>query len=757
MDTLSRDGGHEKIALTEFAEKAYLDYSIYVILDRALPHISDGLKPVQRRIIYAMGELGLSSTQKFKKSARTVGDVLGKYHPHGDNACYEAMVHMAQPFSTRYPLIDGQGNWGARDDPKSFAAMRYTEARLSFFAEIFLAELDQGTTDWFLNFDGTMKEPRFLPARLPNILLNGATGIAVGMATDIPPHNLKEVADACIYLLDHPECTTEDLTDIIAGPDYPTKAEIITEQKEIKAIYQSGTGAIRMRAAFYEENGDLVVTALPHGVSNAKIMEQVARQMESRKLPMVDGIRDESDQEDPVRIVITPRSSRVDKEALMSHLFATTELEKSFRINLNMIGENGKPGVKNLKDILSEWLSFRKKTLTRRIRHRLDKVVDRLHVLEGFLTAFLNIDEVIRIIREEDDSKKELISRFGLSPRQADAILDLKLRHLAKLEEEKLKAEKRELDKERKHLENILGSEKKLIRTIQKEIRADAEKYGDERMTPLHERTEAQAFLHKEVIPVEPVTVILSKRGWVRAAKGHEFEGKTLSYKTGDGFLEQARGYSGQPAVFLDSSGRTYSILAHTLPSARSQGEPLSGRLTIPDSAKIETVIMGKEDDLILLSSDIGYGFLIRFSDLVTKNRAGKAVLTLSNQANPLPPLPAEDIEERLLAACTTSGYLLVFPLNRLPLLSRGKGNKIINIPKKRYLEKEEILRLVSVFPRQSTIRIHAGKRTLQLDSQGLEKYTGERGQRGKKLPRGFRNADKIEIVTLQDQMEVLA
>ncbi|MGD2082983.1 MAG: DNA topoisomerase IV subunit A, partial [Chromatiales bacterium] len=567
--------GIERLPLRRFTEKAYLDYSMYVILDRALPHIGDGLKPVQRRIVYAMSELALSSTAKFKKSARTVGDVLGKYHPHGDSACYEAMVLMAQHFSYRYPLVDGQGNWGSPDDPKSFAAMRYTEARLTPYAQVLLQELGQGTVDWLPNFDGTLREPTVLPARLPNVLLNGSTGIAVGMATDIPPHNLREVASACIRLLEDPKADVEQLCEHVPAPDYPTEAEIVTPRRELIRIYQTGGGTVRLRARYQREQGDIVITALPYQVSGARVLEQIAAQMQARKLPMVEDLRDESDHESPTRLVVVPRSNRVDAERLMSHLFATTDLERTYRVNLNLIGLDGRPQVKNLRDLLTEWLQFRTETVTRRLKHRLGKVRDRLHLLEGLLIAFLNIDEVIRIIRTEDEPRPVLMRRFDLTEVQADYVLDTKLRQLARLEEVKIRAEQKELQKEQDWLEKTLGSRQRMRTLIRKELEEDTAKHGDGRRSPIVERAAAEALGQTDLAPSEPVTVVLSEKGWARAAKGHDIDPAGLSYRSGDGFLDAVHARSNQPVVFLDSTGRSYSLQAHSLPSARSQGEPL--------------------------------------------------------------------------------------------------------------------------------------------------------------------------------------
>ncbi len=741
----------EKEFLGKFTERAYLEYAMYVILDRALPHIGDGLKPVQRRIIYAMSELGLKAGAKYKKSARTVGDVLGKFHPHGDSACYEAMVLMAQPFTYRYPLIDGQGNWGAPDDPKSFAAMRYTEARLSPYAELLLSELGQGTVDWGDNFDGTLKEPKILPARLPNILLNGSTGIAVGMATDIPPHNLTEVAEACIHLLDHPTATTAELCEFIKGPDFPTPAEIITPREEIVKLYEKGGGTLKMRAVYEKEEGDIVITALPHQVSGAKIMEQIAAQMRAKKLPLVADLRDESDNEDPVRLVIIPRSSRVDCEQLMAHLFATTDLEKSYRVNLNLIALDGRPRVMNLAEMLGEWLKFRTGIVRRRLQHRLDKVLDRLHILAGLLIAYLNLDEVIEIIRTHDHPKPVLMERFGLSERQAEAILELKLRHLARLEEIRIKAEEADLEEERKKLEELLGSNRKLKSLIRKEIKADAKRFGDPRRSPTVIRKEAHALDAATLLPAEPVTVILSQKGWVRAAKGHDIDPGKINYRSGDGFKTAVCGRSNQPVVFLASCGRCYTLPARGLPSARSHGEPLSGRLQLEDNSPVEYMLMGENDDHILLAGDAGYGFITRFSELLSKNRNGKAVLTLGENQRPLPPLRLENIEDEMLIALSSSGRMLIFPLTQLPILSKGKGNKIINLSPARSNYEPEFLKSLAVLPPGASLKIYAGRRHMTLKPNNLEDYFGNRGRRGKMLPHGLQRADRIEVIPAPD------
>ncbi len=738
--------GVERLPLRTFTEKAYLDYSMYVIMDRALPHIGDGLKPVQRRIVYAMSELGLAATAKFKKSARTVGDVLGKYHPHGDSACYEAMVLMAQPFSYRYPLVDGQGNWGAPDDPKSFAAMRYTEARLARFSELLLSEAAQGTVDWVPNFDGTLEEPSVLPARVPHVLLNGTTGIAVGMATDIPPHNLREVASACIRLLEDPKATVTDLCEHVQGPDYPTEAEVITPRRDLLKLYETGHGSVRMRARWEKEDGEVVITALPHQVSGAKVLEQIAGQMQAKKLPMVEDLRDESDHEHPTRLVVVPRSNRVDLEQLMAHLFATTDLERSYRVNMNVIGLDGRPRVKNLRQMLSEWLEFRVTTVRRRLEHRLEKVKRRLHILDGLLIAFLNIDEVIHIIRTEDEPKPVLMARFGLTDTQAEAILELKLRHLAKLEEMRIRGEQSELAAERDALEKTLSSERRLKTLVRKELEADAETYGDTRRSPIVEREAAQALDETALLPSEPVTVVLSAKGWVRAAKGHDIDPASLSYKAGDEYRASAPGKSNQPVTFLDSTGRSFSLPAHTLPSARGQGEPLTGRTNPVAGAEFMAVVMSAPDDLYLVASDAGYGFVCKYADMIAGTRNGKALLNLPMGAKVLPPAQVNDLDSDRIAAVTTEGRLLVFPLAELPQLSKGKGNKIISIPSGRVATREEFVIAVAVLPADGSLVLHAGKRHITLKSADLEHYTGERGRRGNKLPRGFQRVENATV-----------
>ncbi|WP_297829209.1 DNA topoisomerase IV subunit A [Thermomonas sp.] len=736
--------GFEQIPLREYAERAYLDYSMYVVLDRALPFIGDGLKPVQRRIVYAMSELGLAATAKPKKSARTVGDVIGKYHPHGDSACYEAMVLMAQPFSYRYPLIDGQGNFGSSDDPKSFAAMRYTESRLAPIADVLLGELAQGTVDWTPNFDGTLEEPGWMPARLPHLLLNGTTGIAVGMATDVPPHNLNEVVSACIRLLDDPDATVRDLCEHVRGPDYPTAAEIITPAADLLALYETGQGNLRARAVFTRENGNIVVTELPHQVSPGKVIEQIASQMRAKKLPWLEDIRDESDHANPTRIVLVPRSNRVDVEQLMGHLFATTDLEKSFRVNMNVIGLDGRPQVKGLKPLLSEWLSFRQTTVTRRLNHRLEKVERRLHLLEGLLIAFLNLDEVIRIIRSEDEPKPALIARFDLSEEQADYILDTKLKQLARLEEMKIRGEQDDLDSERDRLIATLGSKAKLKKLIKDELLADAKKYGDARRSPLVAREAAHALDETELVASEPMTVVLSEKGWVRAAKGHDIDATTLSYREGDGLLAAVRTRSNQQVAFLDSSGRSYSTAVHTLPSARGNGEPLTGRFTPAAGAQFEALAGGENDTRLVIASSHGYGFITRFENLTGRNKAGKALLSLSEGGHALQPATLSNPDSDRIVAVTSAGHVLAFAVADLPELDKGKGNKIIEIPKARRGTEKVVA--VAVVPEAGKLLVRSGARTMTLGYRDLDAYLGARGSRGGLLPRGWQKVDALAV-----------
>lgn len=742
---------YEKIPFQDFAEKAYLNYSMYVILDRALPHIADGLKPVQRRIIYSMSQLGLLSTSKFKKSARTVGDVLGKFHPHGDSACYEAMVLLAQPFSLRYPLVDGQGNWGDPNDPKSFAAMRYTESRLSPYAQLFLQELDQGTVEWIPNFDGTLEEPVILPARLPNILLNGSTGIAVGMATNIPPHNLREVAKALIYLIDNENTSINALFKYIKGPDFPTAAEIITPADEIRKIYEKGNGRIKMRAVYHIENNEIIFTALPHHASTEKIYEQIASQMAAKKLPMVSDVRDESDHEDPTRLVIIPRSNRVDLDALCDHLFATTDLEKSYSFNMNVIGINGKPTVKNLLELLTEWLEFRAETVRKKLNFRLQKILDRLHILEGLLIAFLNIDEVIKIIRNSDHPKKDLIKAFSLSEIQAKAILEIRLRQLAKLEEIKIKSEQDELEDKRKQLETILGNENAFKEYIKDEIKADQKKYGDKRRSPIKKRKDAEKFSITDVLDTEPVTIILSQKGWIRSAKGHEINPEQVKFKSGDSLKCHLRAISDKPLVFLDNSGRSYVLYSHNLPSARGNGEPLTGHLSLAPNTHIEYMLTENELDHLLVGSNSGYGFIVEFTDFLTHYKNGKAVITLKKGFKLLEPDRIYDLENDLIAAITSKGRLLIFPLNQLPKLKKGMGNKIISIPKKEFNAKiPERLKFLKILPLNYNLVIFSGKHSLRLNPGNQNDYAGTRGHRGKKLPSGYQKVDKVEVEPIE-------
>ena len=736
----------EHIPVHEYAEKAYLDYSMYVILDRALPHIGDGLKPVQRRIVYAMSELGLKSITKFKKSARTVGDVLGKFHPHGDSACYEALVLMAQPFSYRYPLIEGQGNFGSPDDPKSFAAMRYTESRLSAYADLLLAELEAGTVDWVPNFDGTLREPGLLPARIPNVLLNGTTGIAVGMATDIPPHNLREIVNALVHLLDNKEATLADILAYVPGPDYPTNAEIITPKADIKAMYRTGNGSIRMRAVFAQEEEGIVITALPYQVSGSKVLEQIAAQMQSKKLPLVSDLRDESDHDCPTRLVIIPRSNRVDVQALMDHLFATTDLERSYRVNLNMIGLNGRPQVKNLLQILNEWLEFRLSTVKRRLQYRLDAINYRLHILEGLMIIYLNLDEVIRIIRKEDHPKAILMKRFKLSEDQADAILDTKLRHLAKLEEMQIRSEQDALSKEKNEIEKILASHALLKKLVRAELSAISEKFGNPRQAKIVVRKEAQALKQEEILPTEALTIILSSKGWVRSAKGHDIDPYALSYKAGDEFLAAAIGRSNQSAVFLDTTGRAYSLPAHTLPSARGQGEPLTGRLNPPPGAEFTGVILGESDENYVIASDAGYGFIVKLGELIGKNRAGKTMLSVPQGARALPPKLVKDIQNQMLAIVSNTGHLLIFPLTELPQLNKGKGNKLMIIaPSTSTTRDEYVVDMAMLNKNQKLLVIGEGKPVTLLPAD-WQQYIGERARRGNKLPRNCRAVKKLKV-----------
>ena len=740
--------GLEQQSVAEFSERAYLDYSMYVILDRALPFVGDGLKPVQRRIIYAMSELGLKSTAKFKKSARTVGDVLGKFHPHGVSACYEAMVLMAQPFSYRYPFIDGQGNWGAPDDPKSFAAMRYTESKLSRYADLLLSEINQGTANWADNFDGSLQEPKNLPAQVPNLLLNGTSGIAVGMATDVPPHNLTEVVNACIQLLDKPSSDLDEIMKIIPAPDYPTNAHIVSSPQDLKQIYETGHGSVKMRATYQKEDGDIVIETLPFQTSGSKVITQIASQMRAKKLPLVDDIRDESDHQNPTRIVIVPRSNRVDADNLMLHLFATTDLEKNYRVNMNVIGLDGKPQVKPLVPMLKEWLTYRIEIVTKRLNFRLDKILSRLHILEGLLIAFLNIDEVIAIIRENDKPKPILMSHFKLGEIQAEAILELKLRHLAKLEEVKIQSEQKELSAEKDKLELLLSSDTRLKTYIKKELKAIIEDFGDERRSPIKSDVSvAQAFSEDDLVPAENVTVVLSDKGWVRSAKGHDIDPTALNYKSGDSHLISVQGRSNKNAIFIDSTGRSYSLLANSLPSARGQGEPLTGRLSPPTGAEFVDALMGDEAQNILLASDAGYGFISTIGDLLSKKKAGKNFLSVPEGANVMRVVRVNDLEKQYVAVATNRGRLLVFLVSELPILSKGKGNKLIQIPSKDLKAREEFVVSICVLLDTQNLKVYAGKRHLTIKFQDLTNYIGSRARRGNVLPKGYQGVDSIEAV----------
>ena len=737
--------------LKEFAEKAYLDYSMYVILDRALPFIGDGLKPVQRRIIYAMSELGLSAKSKPKKSARTVGDVLGKYHPHGDSACYEAMVSMAQDFSYRYPMIIGQGNWGSYDDPKSFAAMRYTEAKLSAYTKLLLVELGQGTVDWKLNFDGTLNEPVYLPSKLPNLILNGVSGIAVGMSTDIPPHNIREVTTLLDKLIDNPEMSLGQLlrSKKFQGPDFPSGGEIITPLSEIKKIYKKGLGTIKIRASFRKEKGRVVIDELPYQISGNKIIEQIAQQMKEKKLPLVTDINDESDHKTPIRVVITPKSSRVDTNELMSHLFATTDLEKTVRVNMNVIGLDGKPKISDLKTLLLEWLKFRFQTVKKRLQFRLNEVETRLHILEGLMIVYLNLDEVIRIIREQEKPKEKLIKKFKLSDQQAESILNLRLRNLAKLEEQRIQIEKDDLESEQKTLTKLLKSKKAINQLIQKEIMEDAKEFGDGRRTTFNEEAEiSQAFDETKLASSDPVTIVLSQSGWVRSAKGSIEEPEKLNYKTGDAYLTSVGGRSNQFVVFIDSTGRVYSIVANSLPSARSQGEPLSSRLNPPDGATFAGIMSGVPDTQWLLSSSNGYGFFGKVGDLYTKNRKGKSCLRVTGGADVLVPADTRNTnypKNTLIAAAISLGKLVIFPSEQIVEMNKGKGLKIIGIPPKKFKAGKERMVSLVILNSKDSLRVYSGKKPKIIRPDEFHKFLSDRGKRGRSVP-PFKKIDSLAI-----------
>ena len=736
----------EQKPLREFTEQAYLDYSMYVILDRALPHIGDGMKPVQRRIVYAMSELGLKHSAKYKKSARTVGDVLGKFHPHGDSACYEAMVLMAQPFSYRYPLVDGQGNWGSSDDPKSFAAMRYIESRLAAYAQLFLEEVEQGTVEWVPNFDGTLQEPKVLPAKLPNVLLNGGMGIAVGMATDIPPHNINEVVSACVHLLNNPKATVAELCEYLLAPDYPTEAEIITPLEEIREMYEKGIGSIKLRAVYTQEGGDIIITALPHQVSGAKILEQIALQMQSKKLPQLVDLRDESDHENPTRLLLIPKSNRIDVDEVMNHLFATTDLEKNYRVNFNVIGLDGRPQVKNLRMLLSEWLAFRQDVVTKRLQYRLERVTRRCHLLDGFMIAFLNIDEIIHIVRNYDEPKTELMKRFKLSEDQANAILDLKLRHLAKLEEEKIASELAELNTERCALEKILNSKTRLKTLLRQELQAAAKEFSDKRRSPIVKRVQAKAMSKVIQVPLEPVTVVLSEKGWVRAGKGHELDGEKLNYKAGDGMLQLVRGMNKHTALFFDNFGRTYAAIAHSLPSVRGQGEPLTGRFSPPAGAHFQHMLLAPSEQLCVLSTSQGYGFITHYENLVSKNKNGKQILKVATGANLCSPQLLGEVEDRFVALISKQGRLLVIKAEELPELDKGKGSRLQNIDTKAFKAGKDCMQWAVCLTVAEALVLQVGKKKLLLERKSWRKYIDERGSRGTLLPKGYQKVNGVIV-----------
>ncbi len=728
----------ENRSVAEFTEQAYLNYAMYVIMDRALPHISDGLKPVQRRIVYAMSELGLKNSGKPKKSARTVGDVLGKYHPHGDSACYEAMVLMAQPFSYRYPFIEGQGNWGSPDDPKSFAAMRYTEAKLSQYSEVLLSELGQGTCDWQDNFDGSMKEPVHLPARVPNILLNGTTGIAVGMATDIPPHNLREVVKGTIALIRNPNISDEKVAEYIPAPDLPTKAEIITPPEELLKLQITGRGSYRTRAIYTIEKNEIVITELPYQVSGSKVITQIADQMQAKKLPLVSDLRDESDHQNPTRIVIILRSNRIDAEAVMSHLFATTDLESSYRVNMNMIGADGRPQVKSIRKILLEWIEIRKQTVTRRLQYHLNKIEKRLHILSGLIIAYLNIDEVIQIIREEDQPKPVLMSRFNIDEIQAEAILELKLRHLAKLEEMEMRREQDELEARAAVIREQLENPESLKNLIISELKEDAKKFGDDRRSPIVQRAEAHAIKEQDLMPADPVTVVLSEAGWIRSAKGHEIDVEKLNFRAGDQYLSSAQGKSNQKVYILDETGRSYALAINSLPSARGLGEPLSSKLSPANGVSFVQVLVEEDDKEILAVSSKGYGFKTQAKQLDTNAKAGKAFLTLSDDAKALPLRVIENHTH--LAILSSAGRLLCIALSELPILNKGKGNKLIQ------LESEDQILDLLTFNLDDTIQLLAGQKQLKLKGNDLLQFIGKRASKGQLLTRTYQKANRLLI-----------
>ena len=736
----------DKQSIKKYAENAYLNYSMYVILDRALPNIGDGLKPVQRRILYAMSELGLNASSKYKKSARTVGDVIGKFHPHGDSAAYEAMVLMAQDFSFRYPFVDGQGNWGSQDDPKSFAAMRYTESKLTKFSDLLIDELKQGTVDWQPNFDGSLLEPVIFPAKVPSILLNGTTGIAVGMATDIPSHNMTEVIDATIHVLENPKTSIDQILKYIKGPDFSNKAPIVASPEELNEMYSTGRGAFKMKSAWKKEGNDIIVTDLPHQTSGSKVLEQISNQMINKKLPMIVDLRDEGDHEEPTRLVISLKSNRVNAEDLMNHLYASTDLQKNYRGNFNLISLKGSPKVYSIKDLLSDWIAFRKTTVTRKLEHRLDQVDDRLHILEGLLIVYLDLDKVIKIIRQSDDPKKELTKKFKISDIQANAILEIKLRQLAKLEQIKLEEERDALKKEKKELEKVLNSKARLKTFIKNELKEIKENFGDDRNSPIIESSTAKMFSEEDTITSDPVTIVLSNAGWIRSAKGHEIDPSTLSYRGEDKLKDFSRGRNNQPCVFIDALGKAYTLPAHTLPSARGLGEPLTGRVTSSSGVEFMSVAIGKGEDKFLIANTSGYGFLANFEDMISNKKTGKAFMKVPDGAEIL---PCEKIvqDDKYIAAVTNFGKLLIFNLDELTVLAKGKGTKIINIPKKQFVEKKERLIIVKPFSEGSKLNIQRDNGNIRaFSSKELEGFKLERAKRGRSLPQGYKRVLSITV-----------
>ena len=742
------------ISLKQYAEESYLNYAMYVILDRALPNIGDGLKPVQRRILYAMSELGLDAGSKYKKSARTVGDVIGKFHPHGDGAAYEAMVLMAQNFSFKYPFVDGQGNWGSQDDPKSFAAMRYTESKLTKFADLLISELKSGTVDWQPNFDGSLLEPIIFPAKLPSILLNGTSGIAVGMATDIPSHNINEVIDSTIYILENPKAELEDILKIIKGPDFSNNSPIIASKEDLKEIYSTGKGGFKIQAQWAQEKNQIVINALPYQASGSKIIEQIADQMMKKKIPMVVDLVDEGDHKEPIRLVITLKSNRVNAEDVMNHLFASTDLQKSYRTNMNLISLKGGPRVFPLVNLLKEWLVFRKDTVTRKLEHRLDQVNDRLHILEGLLIVYLDLDKVIKIIRESDEPKKDIIKAFALSEIQANSILEIKLRQLAKLEQARLEKERDTLVAEQDEIEKILNSKTMLKTLIKKELTEIKENFGDERKSPIIENSDAKVFSEEETLVTEPITIVLSGAGWIRSAKGHEIDPVSLSYRGDDILQDFSRGKSNQMCVFLDSNGKAYSLPSHSLPSARGMGDPITGRVSADSGVKFVSSLIGNDDDKYMIMNTAGYGYISEFKNMVSNKKSGRAFMKIPNNADLLKAIRVRD-DHVYIAAISNIGRLLIFKIDELPMLAKGKGNKIINIPTAKFVAKEEFMAHAQLISLSSSLRIdRVGKGSLTLKLKDLENYISSRAKRGNMLPQGYRKvigmAEEVESTSTE-------